>query len=68
MIEDGIKNGTCADTDDTTMQDLKQFQDFLHRNFKKNEHYNEMYPESNEPARMYGTQKLANLVVQITSN
>ena len=23
MIEDGIKNGTCADTDDTTMQDLK---------------------------------------------
>ena len=29
MIEEGIKNGTYAETDDATMQDLKQFQDFL---------------------------------------
>ena len=29
MIEEGIKNGTDAETDDTTMQDLKRFQDFL---------------------------------------
>ena len=29
MIEEGIRNGTYAETDDTTMQDLKQSQDFL---------------------------------------
>ena len=57
MIEEGIKNGTYAETDDTTMQDLKRFQDFLRRNFKLHEHCNEMYPENNEPAKMYGTAK-----------
>ena len=30
MIKEGIKNGTYAETDDTTMKDLKRFQDFLH--------------------------------------
>ena len=54
MIEEGIKNGTYAETDDTTMQDLKRFQDFLRRYY---EHYNEMYPESIEPAKMYGRAK-----------
>ena len=52
-----IKNGTYTETDDTTMQDLKRFQDFLCQNFKKYEHYNEIYPESNDPAKMYGTAK-----------
>ena len=57
MIEEGIKNGTYAEAGDTTMQDLKRFQDFLRQNFKKYEHYNEMYPESNEPVKMYGMAK-----------
>ena len=57
MIEEGIKNATYAETDDTTMQDLKRFQDVLRQNCKKYEHCNEMYPESNEPAKMYGTAK-----------
>ena len=57
MIEEGIKNRIYAETDDTTMQDLKRFQEFLRRNFKKYEHYNEMYNKSNEPAKMYGTAK-----------
>ena len=57
MIEEGIKNGTYAEAGDTTMQDLKRFQDFLRRNFRKYEHYNEMYLECNEPAKMYGTAK-----------
>ena len=39
------------------MQDFKWFQDFLCQNFKKYEHYNEMNPESNEPAKIYGTAK-----------
>ena len=53
MIENGIKNGTYAESGDTAMQDLKRFQDFLRRKY---EHYSEMYPESYEPA-MYGTAK-----------
>ena len=57
MIQKGIKNGTYAETDDTAMQDLIRFQCFLCWNFKKYEHYNEMYPESNEPAKIYGTAK-----------
>ena len=56
IIEEEIKNGTYAESGDTTMQDLKRFQDFLPRNFE-HEHYNEMYPESSEPAKMYGTAK-----------
>ena len=53
MIEEGIKNGTYEKADDTTVQDFKRFQDFLRQNFKKYEHYNEMYPESNEPAKIH---------------
>ena len=57
MIEEGIKNGTYAEAGDTTMQDLKRFQDFYAEIYKKYEHYNEMYPESNEPPKIYGTAK-----------
>ena len=57
MIKEGIKNGTYAETDDTTMKDLKRFQDFLHWKFKNYEHYNEMYPQSNELAKIYGMTK-----------
>ena len=53
MIDEVIKNGTYPKTDDTIMQDLKRF----HENFKKYEHCNEMYPESNEPAKIYGKTK-----------
>ena len=45
MIEEGIKNRTYVETDDTKMQDFKWFQDFLCKNLKKYEHYNEMHPE-----------------------
>ena len=57
LIEGRIKNGIYAEADDTTMKDLKRFQDFLRRHFKKYEHYTEIYPESNEPTKIYGTTK-----------
>ena len=57
MIEEGIKNGIYEETEDTTLKDLKRFQDFLSRNFKKNNKYTEMYPSSNQPAKLYGTAK-----------
>ena len=57
MIKERIKNGTYVEAGDTTMQDLERFQDFLHQNFQKYEHHNEIHTESNEPAKMYGTAK-----------
>ena len=39
------------------MQGLQRFQDFLRRNLKKFEHYNEMYFEKKEPAKISGTAK-----------
>ena len=40
-----------------TLLDLKHFQDFLYRNFKKHAQYDKMYPSSNQPAKFYGTVK-----------
>ena len=57
MIEEGVKNGTYKKTEDTTLQDLKKFQDILYRNFYTYEHYKSMYPHSNQPAKLYGTAK-----------
>ena len=51
------KNGKYKETNDITMYDLEQFQDFLCQNFKKYEHYNEMFFESNETAKIYGMTK-----------
>ena len=39
MIEGGVKKGIYKKTEDTTLQDLKKFQDFLYRNFYTFEHY-----------------------------
>ena len=33
MLNDGISKGIYAPTEDTTLRELKLFQDFLHRNF-----------------------------------
>ena len=57
MIQGGIKDGIYEETEDTTLKELKRFQDFLSRNFKKNDKYTEMYPSSNQPAKLYGTAK-----------
>ena len=57
MIDDGIKQGIYIPTIDNTLDDLKKFQDFLYRNFNIYKHYNKMRPESNQPARIYGTAK-----------
>ena len=57
MIQDGIRNGTYKQTDDTTLKDLKQFQSFLYRNFSSHRDYKKMTPSSNQPARLYGTAK-----------
>ena len=55
MIDGGIMKGTNIETNDKTLKELSQFQDFLYTNFHKYERY--MQPDSNQPARLYGTAK-----------
>ena len=44
MIDDRIINGTYAPIADSTLSDLKKFEDFLGRNFKdKFSHYKDLY-------------------------
>ena len=57
MIDDGIENKVYELTTDETLSDLQQFQSFLYRNFFKYEHYEDMWPTSNQPARIYATAK-----------
>ena len=56
MLNDGISNGMYAPTENTTLKDLKLFQDFLRRNVKeKHDKYEEMRPASHEPGKLYAT-------------
>ena len=57
MIDEGISNGTYQEADDDTLGELRRFQDFLYRNFYKYKYYNKMRPDSNRPARLFGTAK-----------
>ena len=65
MVKEGIKNGIYKETTDTTLHDLKLFQDFLYCNFKDFKDCEKMRPVSNHPARLYAsakTQKFDNII------
>ena len=53
MVKEGIKNGIYKETTDTTLHDLKLFQNLLYRNFKDYKDYEKMIPVSNRPTRLY---------------
>ena len=58
MIYEGIRNGIYTPTEDNTLNDLRKFQDFLQRNFNdKFARYEDMRPVSNQPGRIYATDK-----------
>ena len=57
MIDDGIRKGTYVETTDNTLKELSRFQDFLYRNFHNYQRYKDMQPDTNHPARLYGTAK-----------
>ena len=57
MINDGIVKGTYVETIDNKLKELSRFQDFFYRNFRNYENYKDMKPDSNQPARLYGTAK-----------
>ena len=64
MIDNGIKNEIYEETADNTLKDLKTFQEFLYRNSKDYENYDDMNPVSNQPDQLYGiakTHKFENL-------
>ena len=45
MIDEGVTNGTYVPTVDTTLNNLKKFQDFLRGNFKgKFDRYKDIRP------------------------
>ena len=45
------------ETTDNTLEDLKVFQEFLYRNIKDYENYDDMRPLSCQPAKLSGTAK-----------
>ena len=57
MVDDGIKNGIYKVAEDNTLKDLKLFNNFVYRNFRKYEHYEEMPPKSNQPGQLHDTPK-----------
>ena len=71
MIDDGISQGIYYPTVDTTLSDLKKFQDFVHPNIKgKYDRYEDMRSISNQPGKIYATAKthkfdsLENITIQ----
>ena len=58
LINDGISKGVYViEKNDNTLTELKSFQNFIYRNFKKHEKYKEMRPNSSQPARLFATAK-----------
>ena len=57
MINKGIESGTYVECEDTTLSDLKLFQDFLRRNFKNYEKCDKMRTVANQPTKLFATAK-----------
>ena len=56
-IDYGIMKSTYVEPTDIKLKEPSRFQDFLYRNFHNDEHYNDMQPYSNQPARLHRTAK-----------
>ena len=52
-----MQQGKYIETIDTTQGDLKHFQDFFYKHFKKLEHYDQMCLVSNQLGRFSATAK-----------
>ena len=58
LINDGISKGVYViEENDNTLTELKSFQNFIYRNFKKHDKYKEMRPTSSQPARLFAAAK-----------
>ena len=57
MVKEGIDKGTYTLTEDHTIKDLKNFKQFLKRNFKAYDKLDDMLLTSNQPAGIYTSPK-----------
>ena len=58
LINDGISKGVYViEENDNTLTELKSFQNFIYRNFKKHEKYKEIRSTSRQPGRLFVTAK-----------
>ena len=57
MINEGINDRKYVTSNDTTLNDLHNFQQFIYRNFKDHKCYKELRPTANQPARLFATAK-----------
>ena len=58
LINDGISKGMyVVEENENTLTELKSFQNYVYRHFKKHEKYKEMRPTSSQPARIFTTAK-----------
>ena len=58
LINGGISKGVYViEENDNAITELKSFQNFIYRNFKKHENYKEMRPTLSQPARFFASAK-----------
>ena len=57
MVKEGICKRTYTLTEDNTIKDLKNFKQFLKRNFKGYDKLDDVLPTSSQPARIYTSAK-----------
>ena len=63
MLQQGISEGKYVKTEDNILKELKSFQSFIYRHFKKLTFYKDMMPSSHQPTRFFTngkTQKFEN--------
>ena len=59
LIIDGISKGVYVNEEnDNIVAELKSFQNFLYKNFKKHEKYKEMRSTASQTARLFATMKM----------
>ena len=56
MLQQGISEGKYVKTEDNILKELKSFQSFIYRHFKKSAFY-DMIPSSHQPARFFTSAK-----------
>ena len=57
MLQQGISEGKYVKTEDNILKELKSFQSFIYRHFKKSTLYKDMMPSSHQPARFFTSAK-----------
>ena len=57
MLQHGISEGKYVKTEDNILQELKSFQSFICRRFKKSTFYNHVMPSSHQPDRLFASAK-----------